>query len=890
MSDKNNNKNNNSSKNKPEDLDNKINNILKKDTSPMFNMFRNNSLNSFNSTTPKPVTGDKSNKPSMEKITMNSHKKFTGNNFKPHGTISNTNNNTGSKNTYINSLEKIIKKDVVFEKKIFNNSINGFNTQSEAPRNPYNSSRNGGYNRQDSAMGYRKPPYDNPSNTPEKVEKKHNNEYKEVLEKFVVHKTNDKEAKNEYASILAATGFYKEENLDKDKNRVQSMMKSIQEQMPVKKTEEEKINDNKQKGPMVKTIASKEEFFYRKSSSNKGKKVINTNFPQLTIGQQLSPKDLALKLNITTKNLFITLKKHHLENLMKQAKISVEDLIIMAETLDIDYKILDNFDTFVGQQFSNYNKELPGSPVIAIVGHIDHGKTSLIEKLTSQNLCSKESGSITQKIANYSIKYQDRYIRLIDTPGHSVFKNARNLAIEICDFVILIVSAVEGIQPQTIDSIKFLQEYNIPFITVVTKIDMNRKYEEVYQKLMQYNIIPTFMGGEADVMAVSSKTGENIEDLMNHIVNMSDLYNLTSDTEKAGWGYVLESWKGKMGIKASILLKNGSIKNGDTIFFNDNQSMKIKSLFVNQNKVTEANLYETVEIEGLEDYVDSNEKFWIVNDKKMLTTMEDLWEKQWALDNPEVIVVKEKKGKKPRRQHRFTNEKNMPMTKNPEQNKEEKAAEKEMKILIATRSYNDINAIKECLQNLNADNKIGPFKILNATLGAPNAIDIEMLASLKGCLIAFNIDIPANIISDLKNRNIPSFYSNVIYDIVTELEEYYNNQFNSEDVLEEAGEAEIVAIFKIQKKFIAGCIVRKGLMIRNQKIQLVRDGKIVQEGVIDTLKHEANDIKEAKNNQECGIYVPAITEKYQLKDRLVCWRTKRIVRTQDGKIISEKYV
>jgi translation initiation factor IF-2 len=825
---------------KTDELDNKISNILKKDTTSMFNMFKSNSLDNFKVDNPPKKNF------SMEKITMTSHKPT--NDFK-------TNDLKKKPNAYNNSVEKIINKKP-YENPAFNNSVRNFNKNfNNGPRPDH-----------------------------KKVEKVVEQDYNKILNKFISKKPEESQNsyKEEYSAILGS--MYKDDNLNKDKNRIQNIIKAIQEKTEITPVKEEVIVEDKKGLPMVKTFETPE--YFPRRSPKKPTKRAPLVFPLLNIEKSLKFKDLAFKLNITEKNLFFLLKKNQLETLSKQFEINIDELLLICEALEIPYKVLDNFDTYINK-IHDYKKTLSGSPIIAIVGHIDHGKTSLIEKLTEKKLCNSESGNITQKISSYSIKYKDRYIRLIDTPGHSVFKNARNLAIEICDFVILIVSAPEGIQPQTVDSIKFLQEHNIPFITVITKIDLNKKYHEIYNKLMQYNIIPTNMGGENDVLAVSSKTGENIDGLLDHIVNMSDLYNLTSDIESDGWGYVLESWKGKMGIKASILLKNGKISAGDEIFFNNNTSLKIKNIFVNNEKVNESNLYNTIEIEGLSDYINSNEKFWIINDKKKLKEAEDLWVKQKNINTVEPIFIKEKK-KKVRKQHRFTNIKNMPMTAIEE--KVEVVEDKVMKILIVTRSYNDIAAIKECLNTLKENNKIGEYKILTTLLGIPNSLDIDMLAYHKGCLIAFNTPLPLTLVSEIKNKNIPLFYSDVIYNIVNELEEYYNNQFNSEDVLEECGEAEIVAIFKIQKKFIAGCVVRKGAIIRNQKGQLLRDGKILAEGKIESLKHEANDIKEAKNNQECGIYIPDITEKYQLKDRIVCWRTKRIVKTQDGKIISEKYI
>ena len=844
-----------SSKKKTEDLDKKISNILKKDTSSMFNMFSSN-LDNF-----KVNSNPVNKKSSMEKITMNSHKPWDKNkDFK-------------GKKIEGSSMEKIITKKP-YENSPFKNSFNNFNSNNNVNKNNnknFSEKREYGKNYRSSENSFPK----NQENT---------QDYNKILNKFISQKNEENEInyKKEYSAILGS--IYEDNQINKDKNRIQNIVRIIQEKNEPKVVNEDVVEKDNNQGPMVKTFENLDNFYRR--SSKKPTKKSPSIFPLLTIEKPLKFKDLAFKLNITEKNLFLLLKKNHLETLAKQVEISIDELLLLSEALNIPHKVLDNFQTYINK-IHEYSKDLPGSPTIAIVGHIDHGKTSLIERLTTKNLCSSESGNITQKISSYSIKYKDRYIKLIDTPGHSVFKNARNLAIEICDFVILIVSAHEGIQQQTIDSIHFLQQFNIPFITVITKIDLNKKYHDIYNKLMQYNIIPTSMGGDHDVLAVSAKTGENIEELLDHIVNMSDLYNLTSDDKSQGWGYVLETWKGKMGIRGSLLLKNGKISNGDTIFFNNNTSLKLKNIFVNNEKVNESNLYNTVEIEGLDDYIDSNEKFWVINDKKNLEIAQELWVKNKNINTVEEVFIKEKKIKV-KKQHRLTNVKNMPMTNNEE--KTVAVEEKIMKILIVTRSYNDIQAIKECLNNLRENNKIGNYKILTALLNVPNSLDIDMLAHHQGILIAFNTNLPLALVGEIKNKNIPLFYSDVIYNIVNELEEYYNNQFNSEDILEEAGEAEIVAVFKIQKKFIAGCVVRKGLIIRNQKAQLVRDGKIIAEGKIESLKHEANDIKEAKNNQECGIYVPDITEKYQLKDRIVCWRTKRIVKTQDGKIISEKYI
>jgi translation initiation factor IF-2 len=617
------------------------------------------------------------------------------------------------------------------------------------------------------------------------------------------------------------------------------------------------------------------------------------------LNNPLSLKELAMQINLTDKNLSRVIKSNSMDYILKNPdKIPVEDIAMLLEIIGYSYIIEDDFQKFIENNILNqYTKDLPGSPVIAIVGHIDHGKTSLVESMTGVKLCHEEEGSITQKITSYQVKHKDRYIRVIDTPGHSLFKKARNLAMDVCDLVILIVSAADGIQQQTIDSIKFLQEKNMPFITVITKIDLNKKYESLYGKLSQYKIFHSSMGGDHEIIPVSAKTSENMEVLMDHILYLADEDNLTSDIQKEGYGYVLDSWKdNKFGIVCSLLLQDGSIKVGDTLVFEDGSVDKVRMLIANGVKQSSATKYDCIEIHGVDDYVDTSEKFWICNNKKNLDKIVELIEKSQKQLQKELDILSEAEIAQRNALKEKINTNLLPRQKRRKRKirivpvKAEKPDKDNIKFVLCGDSQNDVSALEQGIHTLQSENKIGQYTILGSILGAPTDFDLDMIATVQAYLVCFNVNISPSQSNNIVSKKITFFHNSIIYKVLTAIEEHYNNQFNYEDIEEECGTAEVIAIFKVQKKFIAGCIVRSGLMIRNKKVKLTRNGGVIAEGNIESLKNEANDLKEGKNNQECGIFIPEIKIKYQLKDILVCYRIKRIVRTPNKQIISEKYI
>ena len=729
----------------------------------------------------------------------------------------------------------------------------------------------------------------------------------EVMKKFIPQKETEliQTKKKEYESILGSMNFFITSSAEekKETNEIKTLLQNIQNKDLIK--DKNVVNPllskktRNENAPIVKKVSIEDRHQERTTRARKHYKSNLVAKSKILLNNPLSLKELGVVLNLTPKDLARSIKLNSMDYILKHpGKIPVEDMGMLLELIGYHYEIEDDFDRFVKHKIlNNLKKDLPGSPVIAIVGHIDHGKTSLVENMTGQKLCKEEEGAITQKITSYHVKHGDRYIRVIDTPGHNLFKKARNLAMEVCDLVVLIVSAADGIQQQTVDSIKFLQEKNMPFITVITKIDLNRNYEALYSKLAQYKIFHSSVGGEQEIIPVSAKTSENMDVLMDHILYLADQQELSSDIESEGYGYVLDSWKdNKLGIVCSFLLTDGCIKVGDTMVFEDGSVDKVRMLLCNGIKQSIATKYDCIEIYGVDDYVDTSEKFWVCNNRTNVDKMVELITKAQKQLQKELDILSEEEIAQRNALKAKINTKLLPRQKRRKRKprvipvKAEKPDKNDIKFVLCGESQNDVMALEQGVESLQSDNKIGKYTILGSILGAPTDFDLEMVSAVQGYLVCFNVNISQAQINNIESKKIPFFHNNVIYKVLNSIEEYYNNQFNYEDVEEECGTAEIVAIFKVQKKFIAGCIVRSGVMIKNKKAKITRNEEVVGEGLIDSLKHEADDLKEAKNNQECGIYIPEIKIKYQLKDIIVCYRTKRIVRTPNQQVVSEKYI
>jgi translation initiation factor IF-2 len=457
------------------------------------------------------------------------------------------------------------------------------------------------------------------------------------------------------------------------------------------------------------------------------------------------------------------------------------------------------------------------SPVVSVLGHVDHGKTSLLDRIRTSDIASRERGGITQKIGASSIEIdhegKKRTITFVDTPGHEAFANMRSQGVNAADIVLLIVAADDGVMPQTKESIQKIREAQIPFIVVFTKIDMDgAQVERAKQTVMKEGVLLEGLGGDTPYISVSSKTGQNIQELLDLIVLVFDLSPQTKDAEKPFLGVVIESLLDKKrGMVASIVVKQGKLKVGDKLFRFAEEVGKARALydpFLKQ--VQDAEPGQAVEIIGLTQILPSG--------SLLFSTVQE-----------QEKIVKEVLTKSNSQQDMtaFFNEKPSSVA-----------------VILKTQTAGELEAIKQSLPE--------DLTILSEGQGEIAVSDVMMAKDFKGIVLGFNVTISKEAKRLADTEQI--FYRNysIIYELLDEISDAVAmvQEEGREKIL---GKASILASFQGTEGEIVGVRVNEGRLLLNDQIRIEREGKEVGKAKIATMKRMKDDVKEVGKNQECGL-------------------------------------
>ncbi|OED45272.1 hypothetical protein AB836_02210 [Rickettsiales bacterium (ex Bugula neritina AB1)] len=559
--------------------------------------------------------------------------------------------------------------------------------------------------------------------------------------------------------------------------------------------------------------------------------------------------------NIEKKNIIITDEEITLRALSKLSNIAIASLIETTKHFGInknDYDLLnkdemsiilehhscnitfnktsDRIKEFLND--SEYNAER--IPVVVVAGHVDHGKTSLLDYIRKTNVTDKEKGGITQKI---SIDKVDDYggVLFVDTPGHNVFSIMREVGFIVTDMIIIVVAADDGIQPQTVEVIeKVKNRKNITIIIAITKIDKPIEIEDkekLYNSFIKYDLVPTKYGGNINVVEISSKTGEGIDTLLEVLQLEKSKNNLSYNKDRNGVGYVLDSSIEKgIGIVVSILLKNGNISVGDNFIIGKNEG-KVKLLFANNKNVKNASCNDIIKITGVNKLPDLGEEIIVVNDKKLL---EEFISHRKNLKNYNNII---------NNHHSFEKE--------------------TINILLKTDTLTSANSIEKILQNYS--NKHVVVNIFSKGLGNISLSDIQTAEELNLVIVGFRVK------SILTKKPVKIIVSDVIYDVLDEMHMITNRTTTLKKEVA-IGTAEIRKIFTFEKTQIAGCMVVKGIIKRKALCEVVRETKIIHKGEILSMKRKNDDLKEAKEGYEVGIIINNFND-FQVKDKIIVYET-----------------
>ena len=475
----------------------------------------------------------------------------------------------------------------------------------------------------------------------------------------------------------------------------------------------------------------------------------------------------------------------------------------------------------------------PRSPVIVVMGHVDHGKTSLLDRIRKTDVAAGEAGGITQHIGAYRVKVSGRPITFLDTPGHAAFTSMRARGAKITDIAILVVAADDGIMPQTIEAINHAKAAEIPIIVAVNKIDKeNADPDRVLQQLTEHGLVPEEWGGETIVCKISAKQGIGIENLLEMVLLTADMQELKANPNRQAKGAVIEAKLDRgRGPVATVLVQNGTLHSGDTVIAGKAVGRVRVMTDERGRKLENAGPSVPVEIIGLGEVPDAGDIFYAVDNERMAR---------------ELVEQRKEKEKE---------ERNKAMQKVTLENLFDTIQQgnmKELNIIIKADVMGSVEAVRSSLLKLS--NEEVRVNVIHGAVGAINESDVMLAAASNAIIVGFNVR-PERVAADsAHDQDVEIRLYRVIYDCIEEMEQAMKGMLDPKFKEVIVGHAEIRQTFKVSGiGTIAGAYVQDGKIVRSCEVRIVRDGIVIHEGHLNSLKRFKDDAKEVTAGYECGM-------------------------------------
>ncbi len=482
------------------------------------------------------------------------------------------------------------------------------------------------------------------------------------------------------------------------------------------------------------------------------------------------------------------------------------------------------------------DKNLVGrAPVVTVMGHVDHGKTSLLDAIRSTNITKGEAGGITQHIGASEVNINGERIVLLDTPGHEAFTSMRARGAQVTDIAILVVAADDGIMPQTVEAINHVQAAGVPLIVAINKIDKpSANPDKVKQELADKGLLVEDWGGDVISVGVSALKGEGIDTLLEMILLVSEMQELQADPDKRAVGTVIEAKLDKgRGPVATVLVQGGTLKVGDPVVCGNTYG-KVRAMIASGGKrLKTAGPSTAVEILGLSEVPQGGDQLVCVQNDKLARSIAD------------------RRAEKAREDMLKSNQK-MSLDAFFSQNSDKDT--KELNIVIKADVQGSVQAVRQSLEKLSTDEVA--VRTIHCGVGAVTESDIMLASASNAIIIGFNVkSVPsAEVLADKEGIDVRTY--TIIYKAIEDVEAAMSGMLDPELRDEDTGKAEVRETFKLSGVgTIAGCYVLNGKMFRNSKVRIVRDGIIIHEGQLNALRRFKDDVKEVNHGYECGITI-----------------------------------
>jgi len=580
----------------------------------------------------------------------------------------------------------------------------------------------------------------------------------------------------------------------------------------------------------------------------RGKKRKNQNQEERTKQKIFQLTEIEIPETVTVKDLAADMKKATAEVIKKLLGYGIMATINQEIDFDTAYLIAQEFgitatkketvteEDILFDDSEDKEEELETRPpVIVVMGHVDHGKTSLLDAVRKTNVIEGEAGGITQAIGAYKVKVKDREITFLDTPGHEAFTAMRARGAQITDIAILVVAANDGVKPQTIEAINHAKSAGIPIIVAINKIDLpDANIEKVKQELMAYELVPEEWGGDTIYVPISAKKGENIDQLLEMVLLEADVLELKANPHKQAKGAVIEARLDKSkGAIATMLVQRGTLDVGDTIVVGSSIG-RIRAMKDDKGKSVKAAGPSTpVEIMGLTEVPEAGDTFYEVKNEKMAKHLIERRKRQArekAINSATKVTL----------DNLFT--------------QMEQGNLKVLNLIVKADVQGSVEAVKQAMEKL--ENEEVKVKVIHAAAGAVNQSDVTLAKVSNAIIIAFNVR-PDNMAKEMAEKDeVEIKQYSIIYQAIEDVEAAMKGMLDPKYEEKVIGNAEVRQTFKISNVgTIAGCYVISGKVERNAGVRVIRENVVIHDGHLATLKRFKDDVKEVTKGFECGIQI-----------------------------------
>ena len=807
----------------------------------------------------KPKEETKTNTKPNAKSENSKEDNITSKNTKEKGKINNSNNT----------------KKSISNKTISNSSNDAGNNRKNTGNTRRNNNSNNSFNKNDRKNGYNK------SNSFNKNDKnfkndRNKNDFKNIRTNSKFNTPEDQIDENE--KILAERDLERKKSRQKDKEK--ELIK--QETIGKKKVNREEDYDNfdpenlnmligqegiseiiesgdifdMYSGPVRRKKTNKEKERRKKKNIEKQEQAKLTH---ITIGDTITVKDLAQELKVTVADILKKLMDQGIMTTLNNS-LDFETAFLIAEEYGIKVskkKVVSYEDQLFDESEDKESELKERPPVVVIMGHVGHGKTSLLDAIRHTNKIGEEAGGITQHIGAYQVKANGKLITFLDTPGHEAFTSMRARGAKATDIAVLVVAANDGVMPQTVEAINHAKAAGIPIIVAINKIDLpGVNPERIKQEMMEYGLLAEEWGGDTMFVPISAKQGTGIDNLLDMILLQAEVLELKANPNKQAKGTVIESRLDKSkGPVVSMLVNRGMLNVGDTVIVGSSIG-RIRSMKNYKGEEIDKALPSTpVEVMGITTVPEAGETFYEVSDEKTAKKLverrqRDKREKKIGANN--VVTL----------DNLFENISNKNI--------------KTLNIIVKSDVIGTSEAVKKSLEKLSTDEV--QIKVIHSSVGAISESDVNLAKVANAIIIGFNVRPDGIAKLDAEKEGIDIKIYSVIYDAIEDVKEAMIGMLDPVFKEQVIGTAEVRDLFKISKiGTIAGSYVTSGKVKRNAKVRVIRDNVVIKDSKIISLKIEKNDAKEVKSGFECGIQIEGFND-LELMDTLEVYEILEIKR------------